>query len=263
MEKDNKKDNEKDKSKDKDKTTIITATELKSNLGKYMNYASEDNEVVITKNGKKALRLSPYITDIERYFTVKERALDYQYGGKKVSYEEFMEIYEKSDLRMEFINGEIVLLASPSTFHQDISGNLHVIFRNYLKGKPCKVFYSPFDVHFFKKDFKDPDVMQPDLLIACDLDHTVNENGRYMGTPTLVVEILSPSTQSRDMVDKLNTYMLSGVKEYWVFDPVRKTVLVYGFKDFQIDSFISYKKDEVICSYWFKDLEVSIKEVFE
>ena len=248
---------------DKEKKPAITATELKSNLGKYLDYVLEDNEVVITKNGKKALRLTPYITDIERYFTLKEKSLDYQYGGKKVSYEEFMEIYEKSDLRMEYINGEIILLNSPNTFHQDISGNLFMLLRNYLKGKPCKVFYSPFDVHFRKIDFKDPDVMQPDLLIACDLDNTVNENGRYMGTPTLVVEILSRSTMSRDMVDKLNTYMLSGVKEFWVVDPVKKTVLVYGFKDYQIDSFITYKNDEIICSYWFEGLEAPVAEVFE
>jgi len=243
-------------------TPVITATELKSNLGKYLDHVSNDNEVIITKNGKKAIRLTPYITDIERYFTVKENALDYQYGGKKVSYEEFMEIYEKSDLRMEYINGEIVLLASPSTFHQDFSGNLYIIFRNYLQGKPCKVFYAPFDVHFFKKDFKNPDVCQPDLLIACDLENTVTEKGRYMGTPTLVVEILSTGTRSKDMVDKLNTYMLSGVKEYWVIDPKNQTVLLYGFKDFEIDVFISYRKDEVLQSYWFEKLEVPIKEIF-
>lgn len=240
----------------------ITATELKSNLGKYLDYVLDDNEVVITKNGRKALRMTPYITDIERYFTVKKKALDYQYGGKKVSYEEFMEIYEKSDLRMEYINGEIILLSSPTTFHQDISGNLHVMFRNYLKGKKCKVFYSPFDVHFFKKDFKDPDVMQPDLLIACDLEDTVTEKGRYMGTPSLVVEILSRSTRSRDMVDKLSTYMLSDVREFWLIDPKAKTVLVYGFKDYEIDSFVTYKLDDVVKSYWFEDLEVPISEVF-
>lgn len=247
---------------EKNKTQVITATELKSNLGKYLDLVSDDNEVVITKNGKKTIRMTPYITDIERYFTVKETALDYQYGGKKVSYEEFMEIYEKSDLRMEYINGEIVLLSSPSTFHQDISGNLFMIFRKYLAGKPCKVFYAPFDVHFFKKDFKDPDVMQPDLLIACDLESTVTEKGRYMGTPTLVVEILSSSTRSKDMVDKLNTYMLSGVKEFWVVDPKAETVLVYGFKDFEIDFFNTYKKGDVVESYWFQNLVAPIEDIF-
>lgn len=248
---------------EREKSPVITATELKSNLGKYLDFVNNDNEVIITKNGRKAIRMTPYITDIERYFTVKEKALDYQYGGKKVSYEEFMEIYEKSELRMEYINGEIYILSSPNTFHQDISGNLFMLLKNYLRGKPCKVFFAPFDVHFYKKDFKEPDVCQPDLLIACDLENTVNEKGRYMGTPSLVVEILSPSTRSRDMVDKLNTYMLSGVREFWVVDPRAKTVLLYGFKDFQIDAFTTYKKDEVVQSYWFEGLEAPLKEVFE
>lgn len=246
-----------------DLSNVITATELKKNLGKYLDYVNNDNEVVITKNGKKAIRLAPYITEIERYFTVKEKALDHQYGGKKVSYEEFMEIYENSDLRMEYINGELIIMGSPNTFHQSISSNLHIILRNYLKGKPCKVFYAPFDVHFLKKNFKVPDVMQPDLLIACDLENNVNKNGRYMGTPSLVVEILSPSTRSRDMVDKLNIYMLSGVKEFWLINPKDKTVLVYGFKDGQIDVFNSYKKDEVIKSYSFEKLAATLNDVFE
>jgi prevent-host-death family protein len=248
---------------EKEKSPVITATELKSNLGKYLDYVSNNNEVIITKNGSKAIRMTPYITDIERYFTVKEKALDYQHGGKKVSYEEFMEIYEKSELRMEYINGEIIVLSSPNAFHQGISGNLFMLFRNYLKGKPCKVFHAPFDVHFHKKDFKDPDVCQPDLLIACDLENTVNEKGRYMGTPSLTVEILSPGTRSRDMVDKLNTYMLSGVREFWVVDPRSKAILAYGFKDFQIDSFTTYKNDEIVRSYWFEGLEAPLAEVFE
>ncbi|MDI9508937.1 MAG: type II toxin-antitoxin system Phd/YefM family antitoxin [Bacillota bacterium] len=247
---------------DNDYKKTITATELKTNLGKYLDYAIANHEIVITKNGKKAARLSPYITDIERYLTVKEEATDYQYGGKKVSYDEFMEIYEKSNLRMEFINGEIFLLASPEAYHQEISGNLHLLFAKYLKDKKCKVYYAPFDVHFRKKDFKEPDVMQPDLLIACDTENTINEKGRYMGTPTLVVEILSPSTRSKDMVDKLNTYMLSGVREYWIVDPKRKTILIYGFKDLEIDDFRNFIVTDTLKSYFFEGLETNLSRIF-
>lgn len=244
-------------------TKVITATELKTNLGKYIDYIIDDHEVVVTKNGKKAIRITPYITDIEQYFMIKEKALDYQYGGKKVSYEEFMEIYEKSDLRMEYINGEIVLLASPSTYHQDISGNLHIHLRSYFKGKDCKVFYAPFDVHFYKKDLNTPDVMQPDLLIACDLENNINENGRYMGTPTLCIEILSKSTRSKDMVDKLNTYMLSGVREFWIVDPFKHSIMLYGFKDFEIDEYSTCKLGDTLKSYFFEGLEIPTNEVFE
>ncbi|NLJ73937.1 MAG: type II toxin-antitoxin system prevent-host-death family antitoxin [Firmicutes bacterium] len=113
----------------------ITATDLKQNLGVYLDHVMDNNEVVITKNGQKIARLVPYITSLEHYFYLREKALDYAVGGRKVSYEEFMEISEKSDLRMEFINGEIFLLSSPSIRHQRISGKLYILFSQYLQGK--------------------------------------------------------------------------------------------------------------------------------
>lgn len=247
----------------KDTTKVITATEFKQNLGKYIDYCLEDNEVIVTKNGKKAVRLSPYLTDIERYFIVKEKALDYQLGGKQVSYEEFMEIYGNSELRMEYINGEIVLQDSPSTFHQDIAGNLFTILKEFLEGRECKVYIAPLDVHFYKKDLKTPDVMQPDLLITCDHQEKINEKGRYMGTPTLCVEILSASTRSKDMVTKLNTYMLSGVREFWLVDPKKKTVTVYGFKDFEVVEYEVYQHNDAVQSYFFDGLTAIVQTVFE
>jgi prevent-host-death family protein len=68
---------------DKKHSITITATELKKNLGKYLDYALDSNEVVITKNGSKAKRLTPYLSDYDRYELMKnrEQALDYQYGG--------------------------------------------------------------------------------------------------------------------------------------------------------------------------------------
>lgn len=241
---------------------VITATELKQNLGKYMDFVEQQNEVVITKNGTKVARLTPYITDIEQYFLVRERALDYQCGGKKVSYEEFMEIYEKSTLRMEYINGEIYLLSSPSIVHQEILGRLHLIFNEYFKNKECRVFLAPFDVHFHKNEIKEPDVMQPDILVACDLENNVTEKGRYMGTPTLVVEILSDSTRSKDMIDKLNTYRLSGVKEYWMIDPKPENIMIYSFEDFEIDKYKTFERGSVARSFVFNGLAVDVEGLF-
>ncbi len=240
----------------------ITATELKQNLGKYLDMVEELNDVVITKNGNKIARLTPYVTDIEQYFLVRERALDYQYGGKKVSYEEFMEIYENSTLRMELINGEIYLLSSPNVWHQEIIGRLHLKFNEHFKGKKCRVFLAPFDVVFKKKDINEPDVMQPDVLVACDLEGNVNKKGKYMGTPALVIEILSDSTRSKDMINKLDTYRLSGVKEYWVVDPKQEQVLIYDFKDCEIDGFQISKKGDIARSLVFKGLEAEVFELF-
>jgi prevent-host-death family protein len=242
---------------------VITATELKQNFGKYLDFVERQNDVVITKNGNKIARLTPYVTDIEQYFTVRESALDYQYGGKKVSYEEFMEIYEKSTLRMELINGEIYLLASPNIGHQEILGRLHLILNEYFKGKKCRVFLAPFDVHFKKKEIKEPDVMQPDVLVACDVADNVTEKGRYMGTPTLVIEILSDSTRSKDMIDKLNTYRLSGVREYWIVDQRQENIMVYGFADCEIDKYKTFEKGDIAQSLAFDGLSADVESLFQ
>lgn len=243
-------------------TVVVTATEVKQNFGRYLEFVEEQNEVVITKNGRKVARLTPYVTDIEQYFTLREKALDYQYGGKKVSYEEFMEISEKSTLRMEFLNGEIYLLGSPSINHQEVLGRLYLVFSGYFNKSKCKVFLAPFDVHFRKKDIKDPDVLQPDLLVACDLENNITEKGRYMGTPSLVVEIPSGGTRNRDMVDKLNTYMLSGVREYWVVDYRQKNILVYSFAKYAIDGYKLFELGTVAKSMSFPGLAADVSELF-
>jgi len=241
---------------------VVTATEFKQNFGKYLDYTEAQNDVVITKNGNKIARLTPYVTDIEQYFTVRENALDYQYGGKKVSYEEFMVISEKSTLRMELINGEIYLMGSPNIGHQEILGRLYLLFNEFFKGKKCRVFLAPFDVHFKKKDIKEPDVMQSDVLVACDLENNVTAKGRYMGTPTLVIEILSDSTRSKDMIDKLNTYMLAGVKEYWVIDTKQESIMIYDFDDYQIDILRVFEKGNTAQSIVFNGLSVDVESLF-
>lgn len=241
---------------------VITITELKQNLSKYLQQVEKQSEVIITKNGRKIARLTPYVTDIEQYFTIRENALDYQYGGKRVSYEEFMEISEKSTLRMEYINGEIYLLGSPVVSHQQLLGRFYSIFDRFFTGKECKVFFAPFDVHLFKKDINVPDVMQPDLLVACDFEGNISEKGKYMGTPSLVLEILSPSTRNKDLVTKLNTYCLSGVEEYWVADENQAKIIIYSFREQQVEEFGTFGRGEMARSYVFTGLAVDTKALF-
>ncbi len=163
---------------------------------------------------------------------------------------------------MEFINGEIHLLASPSVRHQELLGRLHLIFVDSLKDKTCKPFLAPFDVHFWKKDLEVPDVMQPDLLVVCDLEGTMTEQGRYMGTPTLVLEIASNSTSSKDMIEKLNTYRLSGVKEYWIVDPKQENILLYFFSHSEVDAYRTYGIVQVAQSKVFPSLSMSVQDLF-
>jgi Uma2 family endonuclease len=172
-----------------------------------------------------------------------------------------MVIAEKSEHRLEYLNGEIYQMASPAVSHQKAVGNIYFLFKLALKGNSCDVFVSPFDVHFWKKDIKNPDVLQPDVFIACDTEDNINDKDRYMGIPSLVVEVLSPSTRSRDILYKMNTYMTSGVKEYWVVDPTDKKVIVYVYENYEMKHMDSYKAG-LINSFAF-DVEITVEDVFE
>lgn len=133
------------------------------------------------------------------------------------------------DERAELIDGEVILMApAPSRGHQGISVELTRQFANYLEGKKCKAYHAPFDVRLFEKDGDTPEdvdtVVEPDITIVCD-PSKLDDRG-CKGAPDMVVEILSPSTQRHDQLVKLGLYQRAGVREYWIVDPMNKTVRV-------------------------------------
>lgn len=155
----------------------------------------------------------------------------------------------EDDERMEIINGEIVMMSSPGTIHQRISTELLRQFADFLDGKPCEVFSAPLDVRLFEKagdDPKDVDtVVQPDILVVCD-KNKIDDKG-IKGAPDLVVEILSPSTQSHDCFVKLNLYQQAGVREYWIADPETETVRVFLLDDEGIyRTAKAYKRTDIV-----------------
>lgn len=138
-----------------------------------------------------------------------------------------------TDERYELINGEAVMMASPTYEHQLISSELVRQFGNFLADKPCQVLHAPFDVRLFAKEDDKPTnidtIVQPDIFVVCD-PKKIDKHG-IKGAPDFVIEILSPSTSSYDCLVKLNLYMQAGVREYWIVDPEEKTVQVFLLDD--------------------------------
>jgi len=132
------------------------------------------------------------------------------------------------DQRCELIDGEIYLMASPSTTHQRISGRLLRKLGNYLDDKECEVFHAPFDVRL-NWEKGDNTVVQPDLLVVCDPDKIDNKGCK--GAPDLVIEILSPSTADYDMMTKFTRYCDAGVKEIWFVHPESCETKVFRLRD--------------------------------
>jgi Uma2 family endonuclease len=112
--------------------------------------------------------------------------------------------------RYELIEGEIVVSPSPTSHHQVISARL---FRLLDDACPSgmMVLYAPLDVALDELS-----VVEPDLIVFDRAD--LGERGLDK-PPLLAVEILSPSTRSRDLVRKKRLYERAGIQSYWVIDP--------------------------------------------
>ena len=132
------------------------------------------------------------------------------------------------DMRVELIDGDFYVMLAPAFIHQKILGDLHILFRECIDAHEmdCEVFLSPCDVRL---DRDNRTMVEPDLLVICggyDLGAQ-----HFDGAPDLTLEILSPSTRAKDMLLKLHKYQHAGVKEYWIVDPDKETVLVYDFRN--------------------------------
>lgn len=131
--------------------------------------------------------------------------------------------------RIEIIHGEAFMMAPPSRIHQEISGEIFRQLANYLEGKRCKVYSAPFGVRLFERDGDSPGdvdtVVEPDISVVCDRSK-LDDHG-CKGAPDMLIEILSPSTLRHDQLVKLNLYQQAGVREYWIVDPMSKSVQVF------------------------------------
>jgi prevent-host-death family protein len=242
---------------------VITTTEIQNNFGKYLKL-SEYEDVIITKNGRKIARLTPYKPD-DGSSLINESTPEYAHAEIKVSYEEFLQITEESEKRYELIDGEIYILSSPSYPHQKAVGIIYNSFVTWFKGKKCEPLVSPFDVTLHKSE-SNICVVQPDILVICDHEN-IDGKGRYKGTPTLVVEVLSDSTRSKDFLKKTDLYMRTDVKEYWVVNNKDKEILIYtfkdyGYKEYGVENVKAYRENEKAESVTFKGLTVDLTNVF-
>ena len=130
--------------------------------------------------------------------------------------------------RYEFIGGRLYVTAAPVIRHQRISRRLQAALMRILQdGGRGEVFYAPCLVEFLGTG----DRVQPDLLFVAQERREIIGEKQLLGAPDLVVEILSPSTAHRDRGIKLDLYARSGVRQYWIVDPVEDVVDVWRFGD--------------------------------
>lgn len=155
--------------------------------------------------------------------------------------------------RAELIDGQIYNMAPPMRIHQKLVNRLSQAITNYIDSKHgiCEVYPAPFAV-FLNAD--DKNYVEPDLSMICDKDK-LDDRG-CIGAPDWIIEIISPSTERMDYGIKLFKYRSAGVREYWIINPLSKTVNVYDFEYNEKTG--QYTFDDDILSCVFKDLAIRI-----
>ena len=163
------------------------------------------------------------------------------------------------DERWELIDGVPYLMASPIPFHQEISMQLAVAISGHVREKGCRAYSAPIDLTF-ETDLTTSEVVQPDLLVMCG---EYGRDKRIVGVPSLVVEILSPSTASHDFVRKMNLYQRVGVPEYWIIDPALKSVNVYRHDGVSLKWQSEHAAGDTLSPAMFPDLSINVSVLFE
>jgi len=132
--------------------------------------------------------------------------------------------------RLELIKGKIFKMSpAPSGNHQLISLNISSELHHFLRDKKCKVYTAPFDVRLVRNETSDKkikNVVQPDVCVICDIAKLADQRS-CLGAPDIVVEILSPGNNKKELKIKYDLYEEFGVKEYWIVYPDEQSVIRY------------------------------------
>ena len=182
--------------------------------------------------------------------------------AKKYTYADYAKIDD--DKRYEVIDGTVYLMSpGPVQSHQVISGELFGQLWSFLRGKLCMVFSAPFDVCLNAEGDNDRTVVQPDIIVVCDMSKL--DGKRCNGAPDLIIEILSPSNRKHDMLRKFDKYLKSGVREYWIVDPEDKFITVYILKEGKYIARVygEENEDEFVPVHVLDGCRIVLKDVFD
>lgn len=159
----------------------------------------------------------------------------------KISVVDYLEGEKISEVKHEYIDGEVYAMAGTSKNHNRIIGNLLNKLSAHLRGSDCEPFFV--DIKVFAEKFNR--FYYPDLIIVCGED---SESEYFTTKPKIIVEVLSPGTALTDRREKMFVYKeLETVEEYVLIEQDRMYAEIYRRRDFDnLWSWIEYEDGEEI-----------------
>lgn len=168
--------------------------------------------------------------------------------------------------RVELFKGKIFEMSpAPNRKHQEVSLLITRYLDRYFENQKCGLYFAPFDVRLvnFNKSSTNNTVftvVQPDLCVVCDASK-LDKKG-CIGSPDLVIEILSPGNSKKEMGIKFNLYEENQILEYWIVNPDEHSVFVYTLVNGKYQGLKPCIDGEVITSPLFPELNFEISKIF-
>ena len=182
--------------------------------------------------------------------------MDFLSTKKQATYADYLLTPEGG--KFQLIAGEILEMTSPSLYHQRIITKISTFISNFLSNHSiAEVFVAPLDVYF-----SDTEVYQPDIILLLTESFSKMKENKIEGAPDLVMEVLSPSTAYYDLKHKKSIYEKNGVKEYWIVDPMEKTIEIFELQNGKFISNGELSKNEIAKSKLIIGMEVSLGTIF-
>ena len=138
--------------------------------------------------------------------------------------DEYLRQERAADFKSEYVNGSVYAMAGARVNHNRIAGNLNRLMGNQLAGRPCEVFNSDMKVRIDKANA----FRYPDLSGLCGPMVFHDEIQDAYCNPSIIIEVLSPSTEAQDRGEKFNLYrLLNSLQEYVLIRQDRVEVEVF------------------------------------
>lgn len=142
-----------------------------------------------------------------------------------LSVAEYLESESKSEVRHEYLGGQIFAMAGGSKAHNLITLNIASRLRSQLRGGACDVFMSDMKVKLKAANQHKTIFYYPDVLVTCSPE---DQDKYLVNYPCVIFEVLSPSTEVSDRREKLVNYQTIGsLQEYVLVSQDRMSVEVY------------------------------------
>ncbi len=160
--------------------------------------------------------------------------------------------------RYEIIEGELLMRPSPNSYHQIISSNLFKVLEPYVSERNLGlVLYAPLDVVLSMRD-----VVQPDLMFISNERLDIIAENNIVEALDLVVEILSEATKTTDRTSKKRLYQRYGVREYWIVDPLERTIEQYILKEQTLELNGTFEPSKPLISSVIEGFKLPTDKVF-